>query len=172
MSLPDPLISHGPYRPFTVDPDWDDAWWWLAIPMLFAVWLIVMWRVAPAWYSKWIIRLRHTRIFPVHHPAGRASHSRAALVQALRAEATICFRRYHHRGAGLHLYRRGRDELGSALLPLEDTRILGNGEPPARDQSTQHLSRFRAVAADDCRAWRGGRRYSGAACSSLPPGSV
>src|SRR6185437_12681351 len=36
-------------------------------------------------------RLRHTRIFPVHHLAGRASHSRAAFVQALRAEATICF---------------------------------------------------------------------------------
>jgi hypothetical protein len=55
MPLPDPIIAHGPYRPFTVDPDWDEAWWWFGIPVLFAVWLIVMWRVAPEWSSKWII---------------------------------------------------------------------------------------------------------------------
>ena len=52
--LPDPAMP-GPYRPFTTDPGWSEAWWWLALPVLFAVWLVAMWRVAPAWYMKWII---------------------------------------------------------------------------------------------------------------------
>jgi hypothetical protein len=52
--LPDPAMP-GPYRPFATDPGWSEAWWWLAVPVLFAVWLIAMWRVVPEWYLKWII---------------------------------------------------------------------------------------------------------------------
>jgi hypothetical protein len=52
--LPDPALP-GPYRPFTTDPGWNEAWWWLALPVLFAVWLIATWRVVPKWYLKWII---------------------------------------------------------------------------------------------------------------------
>jgi hypothetical protein len=55
IPFPDPIISRGPYRPFTVDPDWDEAWWWLGVPVLLAVWLLAMWRVAPEWYMNWII---------------------------------------------------------------------------------------------------------------------
>src|ERR1043165_9433510 len=55
MPLPDPIMSHGPYRPFTTDPGWSESWWWLGIPVLFAVWLLLTWRIAPAWYSKWVI---------------------------------------------------------------------------------------------------------------------
>jgi hypothetical protein len=52
--LPDPAAT-GPYRPFATDPGWKEAWWWLGIPLLVAIWLIVTWRIAPDWYSKWII---------------------------------------------------------------------------------------------------------------------
>jgi hypothetical protein len=45
----------GPYQPFTTDPGWSEAWWWLAVPVFFAGWLIGMWRVVPEWYLKWII---------------------------------------------------------------------------------------------------------------------
>ena len=34
--LPDPKIPHGPYRPFTSDPGWSEAWWWLGIPLFVA----------------------------------------------------------------------------------------------------------------------------------------
>ena len=31
--LPDPA-TEGPYRPFTTDPKWNEAWWWLGVPVL------------------------------------------------------------------------------------------------------------------------------------------
>jgi hypothetical protein len=52
--LPDPATV-GPYRPFTTDPGWKEAWWWLGVPVLVAIWLLATWHVAPAWYSKWVI---------------------------------------------------------------------------------------------------------------------
>jgi hypothetical protein len=52
--LPDPATA-GPYRPFTTDPGWKEAWWWLGVPVLVAIWLLATWHVAPAWYSKWVI---------------------------------------------------------------------------------------------------------------------
>ena len=54
LHLPDPAID-GPYRPFTTDPGWSEAWWWLAGPVLVAVWLFLTWQIAPDWYSKWVI---------------------------------------------------------------------------------------------------------------------
>ena len=54
LHLPDPA-TQGPYRPFTTDPGWSEAWWWLSIPVLFAIWLVLTWRIAPTWYSKWVI---------------------------------------------------------------------------------------------------------------------
>ena len=54
LHLPDPA-TQGPYRPFTTDPGWSEAWWWLSVPVLFAIWLVLIWRIAPAWYSKWVI---------------------------------------------------------------------------------------------------------------------
>jgi hypothetical protein len=53
LHLPDPA-TQGPYRPFTTDPGWSEAWWWLAVPVLFAIWLLVTWQIAPGWYSKWV----------------------------------------------------------------------------------------------------------------------
>src|SRR4029453_10249053 len=32
-----------------------EAWWWLGVPGLFAIWLLVTWQIAPGWYSKWVI---------------------------------------------------------------------------------------------------------------------
>ena len=38
--LPDPKIPTGPYRPFTSDPGWNEAWWWLGFPILVAAFVI------------------------------------------------------------------------------------------------------------------------------------
>lgn len=54
LHLPHPAIQ-GPYRPFTNDPGWSEAWWWLSVPVLFAIWLVLTWRIAPTWYSEWVI---------------------------------------------------------------------------------------------------------------------
>ena len=52
--LPDPAKT-GPYRPFTTDPSWNEAWWWLGFPVLVALFVIVSFRVSPDWYGKWVI---------------------------------------------------------------------------------------------------------------------
>lgn len=52
--LPDPAIS-GPYRAFATDPGWSEAWWWLGIPVLVAVFVIGAWLIAPQWYLAWVI---------------------------------------------------------------------------------------------------------------------
>ena len=36
VSLPDPKNA-GPYRPFSGDPGWEEAWWWLWLPVLGAL---------------------------------------------------------------------------------------------------------------------------------------
>jgi hypothetical protein len=53
--LPDPRIATGPYRPFASDPGWDEAWWWLGVPLLYGAVTIVSGAVAPQFYDQWII---------------------------------------------------------------------------------------------------------------------
>jgi hypothetical protein len=52
--LPDPATP-GPYRPFTTDPHWNEAWWWLGFPILVTLFVIISFRAAPDWYDKWVI---------------------------------------------------------------------------------------------------------------------
>ena len=52
--LPDPA-TEGPYRPFTTDPKWNEAWWWLGVPVLVLLALIAVFRIDPRWYTDWII---------------------------------------------------------------------------------------------------------------------
>jgi hypothetical protein len=53
--LPDPKRKHGPYRPFTSDPGWNQAWWWLGIPLLVAAFVIGAYQIAPEWYRRYVI---------------------------------------------------------------------------------------------------------------------
>lgn len=52
--LPDPATP-GPYRPFASDPQWNEAWWWLGLPVLTLIALIATFRLDPSFYAKWII---------------------------------------------------------------------------------------------------------------------
>ncbi|MEX2166359.1 MAG: hypothetical protein WD852_04980 [Methyloceanibacter sp.] len=56
LPLPDPKLSAGPYRPFASDPGWNDAWWWLGIPVAAAIFVFVSYRLDPAWYNFWVTR--------------------------------------------------------------------------------------------------------------------
>jgi hypothetical protein len=53
--LPDPKRATGPYRPFASDPGWGEAWWWLGIPVLVAVFAIGSYQLDPAWYMRFVI---------------------------------------------------------------------------------------------------------------------
>jgi hypothetical protein len=55
LPLPDPKIETGPYRPFTNDPGWSEAWWWLGIPALAAVFLVGSYQLVPDWYMRHVI---------------------------------------------------------------------------------------------------------------------
>ena len=48
-------MPKGPYRPFTSDPGWNEAWWWLGLPVLVAVFVIGSHRLAPEWYASYVI---------------------------------------------------------------------------------------------------------------------
>jgi hypothetical protein len=52
--FPDPKLT-GPFRPFT-DPGREEAWWWLGVPLLVALFVIVSFRVAPDFYHWWVAR--------------------------------------------------------------------------------------------------------------------
>jgi len=52
--LPDPK-SRGPFRPFTSDPGWSEAWWWLWVPILCGALVLLAGGFAPRLYSDWII---------------------------------------------------------------------------------------------------------------------
>ncbi|MGH6792142.1 MAG: hypothetical protein ACRECF_05320, partial [Methyloceanibacter sp.] len=54
LPLPDPKLSGGSYRPFASDPGWNDAWWWLGIPVAAAIFVFVSYRLDPAWYNLWV----------------------------------------------------------------------------------------------------------------------
>lgn len=53
--LPDPKQATGPYRPFASDPGWGEAWWWLGIPVLIAVFTIGSYQLDPDWYMRFVI---------------------------------------------------------------------------------------------------------------------
>ncbi len=53
--LPDPKIPQGPYRPFTCDPGWSEAWWWLGLPLLVAVFAVGTYQLAPDFYMRYVL---------------------------------------------------------------------------------------------------------------------
>jgi hypothetical protein len=53
--LPDPKRPHGPYRPFTCDPGWSEAWWWLGIPLLVGAFAVGSYQLAPDWYMRYVL---------------------------------------------------------------------------------------------------------------------
>jgi hypothetical protein len=55
VSLPDPKNASGPYRPFAGDPGWAEAWWWLWLPVLGAVLVVLTGLFAPRLYTDWVI---------------------------------------------------------------------------------------------------------------------
>jgi hypothetical protein len=55
LPLPDPKIPHGPYRPFTTDPGWSEAWWWLGIPLLVAAFAVGTYQLAPQFYLRYVL---------------------------------------------------------------------------------------------------------------------
>lgn len=54
-SLPDPKIAHGPYRPFTSDPGWSEAWWWLGIPLVIAAFTLGTYWFARGFYVRYVL---------------------------------------------------------------------------------------------------------------------
>lgn len=52
--LPDSTATVGPFRTFQSDPRCNEAWWWLAIPLVAGVALVSVNAVAPEFYRKWI----------------------------------------------------------------------------------------------------------------------
>ncbi|MGH6734627.1 MAG: hypothetical protein ACRECX_00895 [Methyloceanibacter sp.] len=53
--LPDPKRAKGPYRPFSCDPGWDEAWWWLGIPVAMAAFILASAGFAPDFYMQWVL---------------------------------------------------------------------------------------------------------------------
>lgn len=53
LPLPDPQ-SKGPFRPFAVDPGWSEAWWWLALPVAAALFVLISYQGAPDWHRAWV----------------------------------------------------------------------------------------------------------------------
>ncbi|MGI8852656.1 MAG: hypothetical protein ACR2GC_05070 [Methyloceanibacter sp.] len=56
LPLPDPKLPAGSYRPFASDPGWNEAWWWLGIPVAIAIFVFVSYRLSPDWYNLWVTR--------------------------------------------------------------------------------------------------------------------
>ena len=52
--LPDPARP-GPCRPFSTDPHWNEAWWWLGLPAIALILLVLINRFDPSGYATWII---------------------------------------------------------------------------------------------------------------------
>ena len=57
--LPDPKLPSGPYRPFTCDPGWSEAWWWLGVPVLVAAFTIGSYQIAHHWYERYVLPEGH-----------------------------------------------------------------------------------------------------------------
>jgi hypothetical protein len=53
LPLPDPK-SRGPFQPFPCDPGWDEAWWWLGIPIAIAVFIVGSYAIDADWNRRWV----------------------------------------------------------------------------------------------------------------------
>jgi hypothetical protein len=53
--LPDPRRAEGPYRPFASDPGWNEAWWWLGLPLLVAIFAVGSYQISPEWYRRYVL---------------------------------------------------------------------------------------------------------------------
>lgn len=55
LPLPDPKLR-GPFRPFASDPGWNEAWWWLGIPAVAAIFVVASFSIDPDWHRHWVTR--------------------------------------------------------------------------------------------------------------------
>jgi len=53
LPFPDPKYPR-PSRPFN-DPGWNEAWWWLGVPVFVAVFVVATHTLAPDWYDSWVL---------------------------------------------------------------------------------------------------------------------
>jgi hypothetical protein len=53
--LPDPKKPKGPYQPFTSDPGWSEAWWWLGVPVLVAAFVLGTYWIVPHFYMRYVL---------------------------------------------------------------------------------------------------------------------
>ncbi len=53
--LPDSVNRDGPFRTFSSDPGWNEAWWWLGIPVVAAITLAAFGTFATEFYLKRIL---------------------------------------------------------------------------------------------------------------------
>jgi hypothetical protein len=53
--LPDPKLT-GPFRPFTSDPGWNEAWWWLGMLAVVAVFVAASCWIDTEWHRRWVTR--------------------------------------------------------------------------------------------------------------------
>ena len=51
--LPDPR-SPGPFRPFGCDPGWNEAWWWLVLPLAIAAFIAGSYFIDKEWHRLWV----------------------------------------------------------------------------------------------------------------------
>lgn len=64
--LPDTTSADGPFKAFSCDPGWSEAWWWLGIPLVVGAALIAIHALAPGFYAE--------RILPEGYGALELSH--------------------------------------------------------------------------------------------------
>jgi hypothetical protein len=55
LPLPDPKLT-GPFRPFTSDPGWNEAWWWLGMLAAVALFVAVSCWIDVEWHRRWVTR--------------------------------------------------------------------------------------------------------------------
>ncbi|MEZ5828870.1 MAG: hypothetical protein R3D01_11090 [Hyphomicrobiales bacterium] len=130
--LPDPKIANGPRRPFT-DPGWDEAWWWLGIPVAVAAFVLVTYQIDADWYRRWMVSegLGFLELSQFLLMVGgfviavRLLSNPFVRERPLVLAVTVL--------GALFLYRGRGDELGPASVPLEHAGVLGRGKPPERD---------------------------------------
>ncbi|RMF10496.1 MAG: hypothetical protein D6773_00810, partial [Alphaproteobacteria bacterium] len=53
--LPDGSRAQGRFRPFASDPAWSEAWWWLGLPLLAGVALVLTYQLAPEFYLRRVL---------------------------------------------------------------------------------------------------------------------
>lgn len=55
LPLPDPKLT-GPFRPFSSDPDWTEAWWWLGLLAAVAIFVVASCWIDVEWHRRWVTR--------------------------------------------------------------------------------------------------------------------